>query len=134
MVWFIGTGLVASVVCAIVFLRVQRQESAGFSLSSALSEVIGFDAAGAPRYVSSSSRFIALFGFILLFWIYAGVGLTVIANGGRIPGDLHQIEEFLFFGVALFAPYIANQVRAAFVGFGKGVPTELAIAPREPGA
>lgn len=126
---FVAAGLVASVICAVVFLREQRSETAGFSLSSALSEVIGFDASGQPRYVSSSSRFIALFGFILIFWLYAGIGVTIIAAGGKAPGDLRQIEEFMFFGVALFAPYIANQVRAALVGLGKGLPTNLAVSP-----
>ena len=124
-----AVGLALSMVAAIVFLRMTRTEKQGFSLSSASSEIVGYDTSGAPIYVSSSSRFIALFGFILLFWVYGGVGFTMLANGGQPPANLKGVEEFLFFGVALFAPYIANQVKAAFVGFGKGVPQGLPKPP-----
>ena len=118
-------GLCLSVVAVVQFLQAPRREDQGWSLSSALSEVMGYTASGQIIYSSSASRFIALFGFILIFLIYAGVGLTMISQGGAPPAGLKDIEGYMYFGVAMFAPYVANQVKAALVGFRRGVPTGL---------
>jgi LPXTG-motif cell wall-anchored protein len=126
--WFTVVGLIVSIVATVGFLLVKRREDQGWSLSAAMSEVIGYDTKGNPKYSSSSSRFIALMGFIMIFWVYAGVALLIVEDGGRTPAQLKDIEGFLFFGVAMFAPYIANQVKAALVGFGKGIPTGLPAA------
>jgi hypothetical protein len=123
------TGLLASIVLVVVFMMVKRREDQGWSLAAAMSEVIGYDTAGNARYASSASRFIALMGFVLIFWMYFGIGLSIIRNNGQVPANLKDIEGFFFFGVAMFAPYVANQVKAAIIGFGKGVPTDLPTTP-----
>ena len=120
-----GLGLCFSIAAVIVFLRTPRREDQGWSLSAAVSEVMGYTAAGEIIYSSSASRFIALFGFILIFWIYAGIGLTIIDKAGAVPPGLKDIEGYMYFGVAMFAPYVANQVKAGLVGLGKGLPGGL---------
>ena len=78
---------------------------------------------GKPQIVSelkaSSSRFIALMGLIAILMMYVGFGLITIkqfASGNSLPTDAQfkQITTFLFAGVTMFAPYIANKFASAF--------------------
>ncbi len=92
-----------------------------WSLGTALSE----EAAVQPKEVSSladvimvgsTSRLIALVGLLGILTIVLGVGYSVVWNlfvAGKSP-DLAYVKSFLFGAASLFAPYLANQVRAAF--------------------
>ena len=92
-----------------------------WSLGTALSE----EAAVQPEQiksaadvimVGSTSRLIALVGLMGILVIVLGIGYSIIWNlfvAGKVP-DLTYVKSFLFGAAALFAPYLANQVRAAF--------------------
>jgi len=110
------------VILVFIFSAIKRTENGGWSLSSAISEIVAFKSDGTIVYVSSVSRFIALLGCILILWIYTGLALEILLHGGVTPPQIKDDEFFLFWGLALFAPYVANQARAAIVGMGKGIP------------
>jgi hypothetical protein len=66
--------------------------------------------------VGSTSRLIALVGLFGILVIVLGIGYSIIWNlfvAGKSP-DLSYVKSFLFGAASLFAPYLANQVRAAF--------------------
>ena len=76
-----------------------------WSLGAALSEK------GKP----SSSRLIAFLGLLALLAIYVGFGYAAVwrvLNGEPIP----DVKGFLLSGLAVFAPYIANQVKQMMGG------------------
>jgi hypothetical protein len=73
-------------------------------------------ASGGPK--PSISRLIALMGFAVLISIYLGIGYSVIfrlLSGGTV-GDLSGLGSFLLGAAALFAPYLANQIKGAAIG------------------
>jgi hypothetical protein len=114
--WCVIGGVLASQALAVVFLMLRRTESRGWSLACAASEIVGYGGDGAPIYISSMSRLIALMGAILVLWVYGGIGLIIIIHGGVAPTGVSRDEGYLTFGLGLFAPYLANQARAAIIG------------------
>lgn len=122
------TGLIA-VVISLLFLitgvisaifLILRQNDGTWKLTDALSEEVAMtDSAGKSVIVmkASTSRVIALFGMILIFSLYAGLGLIVlwsVSNTGQTPKELSEATKFISIGASLFAPYLVNQVRSAF--------------------
>lgn len=96
-----------------------------WSLADALSEeadltpsapAAGAPPAGAPTTVSelraSSSRLIALFGAIVITFVFLGfaaVALYKYTTGQSIP-DVDNLLKFVAGGAALFAPYAVNKL------------------------
>jgi hypothetical protein len=106
----------------VLIIGLWRAASKGkWSLGTALSE----EAAVQPQkingpadviLVGSTSRLIALVGLLGILVIVLGIGYSIIWNlfvAGKSP-DLSYVKSFLFGAASLFAPYLANQVRAAF--------------------
>ena len=89
-----------------------------WSLREALSEkpsVRSREAAAPP--LPSTSRFIALIGLLGILTILLGVVYAIIWNlllYHKPPDSLSEINSFMLGAASLFAPYIANQLRAAF--------------------
>jgi hypothetical protein len=74
---------------------------------------------GEVKTLASTSRLIALFGLMGILTIVLGVGYTIIWNlllYQKPPDNLSEIRSFLLGASCLFAPYLANQLRAAFDG------------------
>lgn len=111
-------GAVVSEVLVIGFAMLPRSEDEGWSLSCAISEVVAHKPDGSPIYASSSSRLIALLAAVALLWIYGGFGFLILQNDGAAPQALKDDEGFLLWGLVLFAPYMANQAKAALTGLG----------------
>ncbi len=128
-------GVAVAIVIALATVRSSLSgANSTWSLSDALSEeadispldkdgkpLLGPD--GKPQIVSelraSSSRFIALMGLIGIMMIYIGFGLIILqrfAGNGTLPTDpqIKDIVWFLFAGVTMFAPYIAQQILIYF--------------------
>lgn len=106
----------------VLIIALQRASAKGkWSLGTALSE----EAAVQPQQINgpadvilvgSTSRLIALAGLLGILVIVLGIGYSIIWNlfvTGKSP-DLSYVKSFLFGAASLFAPYLANQVRAAF--------------------
>ena len=114
--WSVFAGLAVLLTTAIVFLVAGK-----WSLANALSE----ESAYQPKEITSSnqiillastSRVVALFGLIGILGIVIGTGYAVMWNlflSGTLP-ELGGLKGFLIGCGAMFAPYIANQVRSAF--------------------
>ncbi|MEB3200119.1 MAG: C39 family peptidase [Synechococcaceae cyanobacterium] len=65
----------------------------------------------------SSSRLIALLGSIAILLLYLGFGVFLLYNFGlscSLPESTAAITNFLYAGLALFAPYVANKVASLF--------------------
>jgi len=65
----------------------------------------------------STSRLIALLGSIVLLLLYLGFGAVSLFTYGRtcqMPPSTGQVTTFLYAGLALFAPYVANKVSDVF--------------------
>jgi hypothetical protein len=123
-------------VVTIVGLGTMRSALSGatWSLSDALSEeadISPLDADGKPLYGpdgkpqviselrASSSRLIALIGLISILAMYTGFGLVALkdfasTNSLPSPEQFNEINGFLFAGVTMFAPYIANKFSSIF--------------------
>lgn len=107
--WTYGIMAFLLAVLAIGILKGLR----GWSLGAALSEDTGNGV-----FKPSISRLIALLGFSIIVSIYLGVGSSVIfriLSGGAVT-DLSGLGTFLASAAALFAPYLANQIKGAVVG------------------
>jgi hypothetical protein len=66
---------------------------------------------------ASTSRLIAFMGLIVIMSLYLGFGVCVLysfAAGRGVPSGLDEIYKFLFAGMTLFAPYIANKFASVF--------------------
>jgi hypothetical protein len=89
----------------------------GWSLNDALSEDTGNGV-----FKASISRLIALLGFAVIICIYLGTGCGVIYRilGGGGVQDLSGLGTFLAGSAALFAPYLANQIKSAVIGVANG--------------
>lgn len=89
-----------------------------WSVSDALSEESSVQPTpGKVTKLPSTSRFIALFGLLGILTIVLGVGYTIIWSlflYQKPPDNLSQVRNFLYGAACLFAPYLANQLRAAF--------------------
>ena len=69
------------------------------------------------KMVASSSRLIALVGLMGILAIVLGIGYSIVWNlftGAAGNLNLGEIRKFLFGAATLFAPYLANQLRAIF--------------------
>ncbi|MFN9618488.1 MAG: glycoside hydrolase family protein [Synechococcaceae cyanobacterium] len=65
----------------------------------------------------SSSRLIALVGMVVILLMYVGFGLFALYTFGltcRMPSSTGSVTSFLYSGMALFAPYVANKVSEVF--------------------
>jgi GH24 family phage-related lysozyme (muramidase) len=94
----------------------------------------------------SSSRLIALVGMVVILLMYVGFGLFALYTFGltcRMPSSTGSVTSFLYSGMALFAPYVANKVSEVFrpLSGTPATPVEPArtsaavpAAPRRPAA
>jgi hypothetical protein len=105
-----------------------------WSLREALSEKPSAQPrVGVAPLIPSTSRFIALFGLLGILTILLGVGYAIVWNlllYQKPPDNLSEIESFLLAAAFLFAPYVANQVRAAFQSSAGDKPPANAGAER----
>lgn len=65
----------------------------------------------------SSSRLIALVGMVVILLMYVGFGLFALYTFGltcQMPASTGSVTSFLYSGMALFAPYVANKVSEVF--------------------
>ena len=65
----------------------------------------------------SSSRLIALVGMVVILLMYVGFGLFALYTFGltcQMPSSTGSVTSFLYSGMALFAPYVANKVSEVF--------------------
>jgi hypothetical protein len=108
-----------------------------WSLKEALSEKpLVHPREGEPKLLPSTSRFIALFGLLAIVTTILGIGYAIIWNlliYHKPPDSLSEIQSFLLAAASLFAPYIANQLRAAFQTPPGEKPTGEAGATNAPG-
>ncbi len=114
--WFVF-GLI-SLLLVLMFVVVARSLVKGkWSLREALSEESSVQPnKDEVKLLASTSRFIALFGLLGILTIVLGVGYTIIWNLllYQKPPDLSEVRSFLYGAACLFAPYLANQLRATF--------------------
>jgi len=128
--WFIvGAIWIVALVAAFMVRASLGKNSTGGSwlLADALSEpdtIIATDGANggtaAPRLVASSSRLIAMLGLLVILILFLAIGSAVVLQllyTGQTP-DLAGITQYFFGGVALFIPYMANQVKDAIAALG----------------
>jgi GH24 family phage-related lysozyme (muramidase) len=62
---------------------------------------------------ASSSRLIALVGMVAILFIYVGFGIFSLYTFGltcQMPASAVAVTAFLYSGLTLFAPYVANKV------------------------
>lgn len=84
---------------------------------------------------ASSSRLIATLGSVAILLLYLGFGVFALFDFGltcTLPATLGTITNFLYAGLALFAPYVANKVSSLFrpgpKGPGAAVSTQSAAS------
>lgn len=119
------TALLFILLVVIVVVLIVYMAKGKWSLADALSEesssqpkeiVVSQDGQSNVVMVASTSRLIALLGLLGILTTVLGIGYAIIWNlflYGTVP-PLTQVRSFLFGAACLFAPYLANQVRAAF--------------------
>lgn len=81
---------------------------------------------------ASSSRLIALLGSIAILLLYLGFGVFALFDFGltcTLPATLGSITNFLYAGLALFAPYVANKVASLFRPGAKGSVVAVSAQP-----
>lgn len=78
-------------------------------------------APGAPETVMvlepSTSRLIALVGMVVILMMYLGFGIFILFSFGftcAMPAASGAVTGFLYSGLTLFAPYVANQFSKVF--------------------
>ena len=106
--------LVGSLIALALMERRLRAE--GWSLAEALSESVSRPG-GATHLEASSSRLIAMAGMLVLLLLYLGFGIFALYNFGRtctMPSSIDTVTHFLYAGLTLFAPYIANKFSNVF--------------------
>ena len=62
---------------------------------------------------ASSSRLIALVGMVVILLMYLGFGVFALYSFGltcQMPASTASVTSFLYAGLTLFAPYVANKV------------------------
>ncbi len=104
----------------------RRHSKEKWRLASALAEKASpqpHDVEGKPSVVlpASASRTIALFGLFGILTVVVGIGYALVWNilvCGTIP-ELDKLRTFLVAMAAVFAPYLANQLRGIFSRDGK---------------
>jgi hypothetical protein len=124
--WLVLIAVVAFAVFLLFVFGVIRNALASdknaWSLADALSEEgeVSEGDATVKKMVASSSRLIAFFGLVVMLCFFIGFGLFVLYDfgaDGKVPDSIGGVVKFLLAGLSLFAPYAANQVRAALEGF-----------------
>lgn len=109
-------------------LMERRLRADGWSLAHALSEPIlvnrptpgsGTDPGSETLTVRSAScsRLIAMSGMLVILLLYLGFGVFCLYSFGMtctMPAQTDAITRFLYAGLTLFAPYIANQFSQVF--------------------
>lgn len=119
----IMTGIVAF---AMLFVALGLLRSRDWFLGDAVSEEAGnqpdpLPAGQKPLMVASSSRLIALLGLLNILGVFLGFGYYFLyaAFAGTVNlSDMKSVIYYLFSGSVMFAPYLANQLSAAFSSFG----------------
>lgn len=84
---------------------------------------------------ASSSRLIALLGSIAILLLYLGFGVFALFDFGltcSLPATMGSITNFLYAGLALFAPYVANKVSSLFRPGAKGSVDAVSAGPVQP--
>lgn len=131
---------VAAVLAIVGVLRnnAPTGRSRGWSLADALSEDVTFVAADGSKttlLVASSSRLIAMVGFVVLVCLFASLGVMLVFSfgaTGRVPDDAEKLLKFLAGGAALFVPYLANQLRGAIESKTASAETKPKADPAAP--
>jgi GH24 family phage-related lysozyme (muramidase) len=108
----------------------------GWSLAEALSESVARPG-GEPRLEASSSRLIAMAGMLVLLLLYLGFGIFALYSFGMtctMPSSIDTVTHFLYAGLTLFAPYIANKFSNVFrpMFLHGRTPSESSAAAPEP--
>lgn len=137
LVMAISTGIFAAIIVTLVVIYWRLQHS-GWSIANAISEpthlsipldehwaqsqgdtrarIKALAPDGPPRSVilmeASSSRLIALAGMVAILLIYVGFGVFSLYTFGltcQMPASSVAVSTFLYSGLTLFAPYVANK-------------------------
>ena len=85
----------------------------------------------------SSSRLIALVGMVAILFIYVGFGIFSLYTYGltcQMPASAVAVTTFLYSGLTLFAPYVANKVSGLLQPFRATPPLPPDPAPALPAA
>lgn len=138
LVMAISTGIFAAVIVTLVVIYWRLQHS-GWSIANAISEpthlsipldehwaqsqgdnrarIKALAPNGPPTSVilmeASSSRLIALAGMVSILLIYVGFGVFSLYTFGltcQMPASTVAVSTFLYSGLTLFVPYVANKV------------------------
>lgn len=133
----ITIAILAAIVSILIFIAVRLQKG-GWSLANAISEPthlsipadehwaqsqgdnksgsLSLNRTGGPQPMilmeASSSRLIALAGTVAILMIYIGFGTFSLYTYGltcQMPASTVAVSTFLYSGLTLFAPYIANK-------------------------
>ncbi|MFM7264981.1 MAG: glycoside hydrolase family protein [Cyanobium sp.] len=133
----ITAAILATIVSVLIFIAIRLQQG-GWSLANAVSEPTHLsipldehwaqsqgdnksntdilNRTGPPRPLilmeASSSRLIALAGTVAILMIYIGFGTFSLYTYGltcQMPASTVAVSTFLYSGLTLFAPYIANK-------------------------
>lgn len=128
------TILLGSLIALALMERRLRLE--GWSLADALSEPVLLSHpsdGGKPVTVrdASSSRLIAMAGMLVILLLYLGFGVFCLYSFGltcAMPAQSDAVTHFLYAGLTLFAPYIANKFSNLFKPLSGRVPAGAASA------
>jgi GH24 family phage-related lysozyme (muramidase) len=120
-------------------LMERRLRAEGWSLAHALSEPVVVShppGGGEPVEMrdASSSRLIAMAGMLVILLLYLGFGVFCLYSFGMtcaMPAESDAVTHFLYAGLTLFAPYIANKFSSLFRPLSGRGPTG-AESPAEP--
>jgi GH24 family phage-related lysozyme (muramidase) len=133
------TALILALIISVLILLSMRLQHGGWSLANAVSEpthlsipldehwaqsqgdsearIKTLAASGPPTAVilmeASTSRLIALAGSVAILLIYVGFGIFSLYTYGltcQMPASTVAVSTFLYSGLTLFAPYVANKV------------------------
>ncbi|MFO0031558.1 MAG: lysozyme, partial [Cyanobacteriota bacterium] len=84
---------------------------------------------------ASSSRLIALAGMVAILFIYVGFGIFSLYTYGltcQMPASAVAVTTFLYSGLTLFAPYVANKVSGLLQPLRQGQPMPSEPLPAPP--
>ncbi len=133
---FIAVAVLAGSLIALAQME-RRLRAEGWSLAQALSEPVS---PGSSQHDPSSSRLIAMAGMLVLLLLYLGFGVFALYNFGMtctMPASTGAVTSFLYAGLTLFAPYIANKFSSLFKPMAAGqaisaAPPEVIASPDQP--
>lgn len=133
----VGLVVLGSVI-SILVVRSALFKASSWSLAEALSEEVEISATktgadGRPEFVmqdgkpvivtvmrASSSRVIALMGLVVILLMFVGFGafaLYAFGQTGELPASMDKVQNFLFGGMTMFAPYVVNKFASVFQAF-----------------